>query len=93
MPRKFCDRRTEQFANGQYVPAFTGISGQAERRLQYLLNATDLQDMRSYPGWRLEALKGDRAGQHSIRINDQWRICFVWAPGEGATEIEIVDYH
>lgn len=49
--------------------------------------------MRLYPGWRLEALKGDRAGQHSIRINDQWRICFVWVPGKGATEIEIVDYH
>lgn len=93
MPSRFRDRRTEQFANGQFVAAFSGIQAQAERKLQYLLDAEDLIDMRMYPGWRLEALKGNRSGQHSIRINDQWRICFVWIPGEGATEIEIVDYH
>jgi len=90
---RFRDRRTEQFASGLFIPAFSGIHDQAQRRLRYLLDADDLIDMRLYPGWRLEALKGDRAGQHSIRINDQWRICFVWVPGKGATEIEIVDYH
>jgi proteic killer suppression protein len=54
--------------------------------------AASLQDLRQPPGNRLEALKGDRAGQHSIRINDQWRICFVWKD-DGAEEVEIVDYH
>ena len=62
------------------------------RKLTQLANAVSLDDMRSPPGNRLEALTGDRAGQHSIRINDQWRVCFVWSDGD-ATEVEIVDYH
>jgi proteic killer suppression protein len=93
MARKFRDRRTERFADGEFVSAFSGFQPQAERLLAYLLNAAELSDLRLRPGWRLEALKGDRAGEHSVRINDQWRICFVWVQGEGATEIEIVDYH
>lgn len=64
----------------------------AERRMQAIENAHVLGDLRSPPGNRLEALKGNRAGQHSIRINDQWRICFVWTHA-GAEEVEIVDYH
>jgi proteic killer suppression protein len=64
----------------------------AERRLRAIGNAAELKDLRSPPGNRLEALKGNRAGQHSIRINDQWRICFRWTEA-GAEEVEIVDYH
>lgn len=64
----------------------------AERRLRAIANAVELSDLRSPPGNRLEALKGNRAGQHSIRINDQWRICFSWTEA-GAEDVEIVDYH
>lgn len=64
----------------------------AERRMQAVDNAHELSDLRSPPGNRLEALKGDRSGQHSIRINDQWRICFFWTEA-GAEDVEIVDYH
>lgn len=64
----------------------------AERRLRALANAIELRDLRSPPGNRLELLKGDRSGQYSIRINDQWRICFLWTDA-GAEEVEIVDYH
>ena len=62
------------------------------RKLLQLQNARSLQDLRAPPGNRLEALAGDRRGQHSIRINEQWRICFVWQNGE-AWEVEVVDYH
>ncbi|WAC28552.1 type II toxin-antitoxin system RelE/ParE family toxin [Ancylobacter sp. SL191] len=65
---------------------------QAERRLRAVNAAVELEDLRSPPGNRLEALKGDRQGQHSIRINDQWRICFRWT-SRGAEDVEIVDYH
>lgn len=64
----------------------------ARRKLLYLHDAEHLQDLLAPPGNRLEALKGDRAGQYSIRVNDQWRICFEW-DGAGAKEVEIVDYH
>ena len=64
----------------------------ARRKLRYLNAASDLGDLRSPPGNRLEALAGDRRGQHSIRINDQFRVCFVWT-AEGPAEVEIVDYH
>lgn len=64
----------------------------ARRKLGYLNAAISLQDLRVPPGNRLEALKGDRQGQHSIRVNDQYRVCFVWT-AEGATDVEIVDYH
>jgi len=64
----------------------------ARRKLQYLHEATDLRDVKSPPGNRLEALKGDRKGRHSIRINDQWRICFRWSGGD-AFDVEIVDDH
>jgi proteic killer suppression protein len=74
------------------VPRFRAIERQARRRLLSLHGAASLNDLRSPPGNRLEALKGDRLGQHSIRINDQWRICFVWRDG-GAESVEIADYH
>jgi toxin HigB-1 len=64
----------------------------ARRKLLFLDAATRLEDLRVPPGNHLEALKGNRTGQHSIRINDQWRVCFVWRDGE-ARDVEIVDYH
>jgi len=88
------DRRTERFASGQRVREFSGFAGQAETRLDRLEAATSLADLAALPGNRLEALKGDRAGQFSLRINDQWRICFAWPNGSpGPVGVEIVDYH
>ena len=74
------------------MPRFQTIQRAARRKLLYLHAAERLEDLRVPPGNRLEALRGGRAGQHSIRINDRWRICFVWHSGE-ANEVEIVDYH
>jgi proteic killer suppression protein len=78
----------------QGLPAhrYTQIKSVAERKLQMLDDAVELKDLRSPPGNRLEQLVGDRIGQHSIRINDQWRICFVWG-ANGPENVEIVDYH
>lgn len=90
----FRDRRTERFASGERVREFSGFVRQAEMRLDRLETATSLRDLAALPGNRLEALKGDRQGQYSIRINDQWRICFEWPEGSpGPTNVEIVDYH
>lgn len=77
---------------GQTVKRFVGIQKQALRKLDMLHTAHVLVDLRSPPGNRLEALAGNRRGQHSIGINDQWRICFMWAD-EGPIDVEIVDYH
>ena len=71
---------------------FGGIEKQALRKLDMLHQAQDLKDLRVPPANRLEALAGDRDGQYSIRINDQWRICFIWTK-EGPANVEIVDYH
>lgn len=88
------DKRTEQFAHGEHVRAFQGFEQQAERRLAILNAAPSLNTLRALSSNRLEALRGDRAGQYSIRINQQWRICFEWADGEpGPSNVEIVDYH
>lgn len=76
----------------QNVARFRAIERVARRKLLYLNAARRLEDLRVPPGNRLEALRGDRKKQHSIRINDQWRICFVWRNGE-AFDVEIVDYH
>lgn len=84
----FNGRRTRQ-AGKVCPPALWGV---AVRKLEYLDAAVRLEDLRVPPGNRLEALAGDRKGQHSIRINDQYRICFVWTD-QGADEVEIVDYH
>jgi toxin HigB-1 len=73
------------------VKRVVNIEGPARRKLNYLDAARDLSDLRISPGNRLEAWRGDRSGQHSIRINDQWRLCFVWS-ADGPTEVEIVDY-
>lgn len=88
------DKRTAQFAQGLFVRAFQGFEDQAARRLSILNAAPSLDALRALPGNRMEALKGDRAGQYSIRINQQWCICFEWAAGAGGPEnAEIVDYH
>lgn len=88
------DKKTEQFAMGEFVKAFHGFEDQAARRLSILNAAVSLDTLRALPGNRLEALKGDRAGQYSIRINQQWRICFEWPAGQtGPSNVEIVDYH
>ena len=91
----------ESFASDETEKIFRGktstklpkdIQRTARRKLLYLDDAEDLQDLLAPPGNRLEKLKGDRAGQHSIRINDQWRICFKWSDNK-AQNVEIVDYH
>jgi len=89
----FRDKRTKELAEGNRVKAFSGFELKAELKLDQLEAATSLLDL-SLPGNRLEALKGDRQGQYSIRINDQWRICFEWPKGSpGPVNVEIVDYH
>lgn len=92
MIKSFKDRRTERLFIGTGVAAFRSIATVAIRKLDMLDSAVDLNDLRSPPGNRLERLKGDRRGQYSIRINDRWRICFVWRAGH-AHDVEIVDYH
>ncbi len=83
---------TERLFNGVRVRRWVNMETVALRKLAILHRAAGLDDLRIPPGNRLEALQGDRKGQHSIRINDQWRVCFVWANGH-ASEVEIVDYH
>jgi toxin HigB-1 len=83
---------TERLWDGKVVKRFVGIAKQAVRKLDMLDAASAINDLRSPPGNRLEALSGSRKGQHSIRVNDQWRICFVWT-AQGPKDVEIVDYH
>jgi proteic killer suppression protein len=88
------DKRTRDFAAGKRVKALYGIERAARLKLDRLEAATNLMDLLALPGNRFEALKGDRKGQYSIRINDQWRICFECPEGApGPDEAEIVDYH
>ncbi|MBT2333876.1 type II toxin-antitoxin system RelE/ParE family toxin [Variovorax paradoxus] len=86
-----CDE-TRLLFEGQRVARWVNIEAVAIRKLAMLNAAGVLLDLRVPPGNRLEALAGDRAGQHSIRVNDQWRVCFIWSEA-GPTEVEIVDYH
>ena len=87
------DRRTERFAAGEFVAAFQSFERQAAKRLSILNAAPSLRTLQALPSNRLEALKGNRVGQYSIRINSQWRICFTWPDGPGPNNVEIVDYH
>lgn len=91
MIKSFRDKDTEAIFNGEPVLKFQSIATVARRKLRSIHQARTLRDL-SLPGNRLEALKGDRSGRHSIRINDQFRVCFVWGKGD-AQEVEIVDYH
>lgn len=88
----FSDARAEQLFSGRRVARFANIERVATRKLEMLDRAHDLRDLASPPQNRLEALKGDRKGQHSIRINDQWRICFRWT-ATGPADVQIVDYY
>lgn len=91
--RSFKDKRAEAIFRGEFVKGVDGkIQQRAREKLKYLDAAATLGDLAVPPGNQLEALKGDRKGQHSIRINQQWRVCFVWKDGE-ALDAEIVDYH
>jgi proteic killer suppression protein len=88
------DKRTRSLAAGQRVKAFSGIERAARLKLDRLEAAIALKDLAALPGNRLEALKGDRQGQYSIRVNDRWRICFEWEKSApGPSNVEIVDYH
>ncbi len=88
----FADARTRRLAEGRRVAQYAGIEAVARRKLRQLQIAGRLDDLRVPPGNRLEALRGNRVGQHSIRINDQHRVCFRWTAA-GAEDVEIVDYH
>lgn len=92
MIRSFACPDTRAIFEGTRVARFANILAAAERKLTMLNAAVELRDLRSPPGNRLEALQGNRAGQYSIRINNQWRVCFVWTD-EGPMNVEIVDYH
>ncbi|MEM1376394.1 MAG: type II toxin-antitoxin system RelE/ParE family toxin [Pseudomonadota bacterium] len=93
MIRSFADKRTEEIANGRMPKRFPpDLFVRAQAMLTLLNAAHELSDLRSPPGNRLEALAGDRAVQHSIRVNRQWRICFRWTD-TGVEDVEIVDYH
>jgi len=92
MIRSFKCEYTEALSKGHRVKKFANIAKVARRKLRQLEIANQLNDLKVPPGNRLEALKGTRSGQYSIRINDQWRVCFHWNDG-GADNVEIVDYH
>ena len=92
MIRGFRDKKTESLFSGEVVKEFSGFRKVVERKLTMLDSASDLRDLLSPAGNRLEKLKRNRAGQHSIRINGQWRICSVWK-ADGPHEVEITDYH
>jgi toxin HigB-1 len=88
------DRETARFAEGDDVRRFSGFADVARKRLRILEAVTSINDLRALPSNRFEALRGDRTGQFSIRINLQWRLCFVWPAGTtGPDQVEIVDYH
>jgi len=91
MIKGFKCKKTERLFKGEHVPAFSGFSRQADKRLRILDASETLEALKALPSNRFEALSGDRQGQYSIRVNKQWRVCFEW--GEGAHEVEIVDYH
>jgi proteic killer suppression protein len=90
----FRDKRTADFGAGKEVKAFSGFRRAARSKLDRLETALSITELAALGGNRFEALRGDRKGQYSIRINDQWRICFTWAKGQrGPADVEIVDYH
>lgn len=94
MISSYKDKRTQAFIDGEFIGEFHAFEQQAWKRIEILDAATSLADLRALPSNRLEALRGGRQGQFSIRINDKWRICFEWVDGDsGPSKVEIVDYH
>ena len=94
MIQSYKDKSIERFANGEFSKEFEAFSDQLRKRLSLLDAATSLNDLRTVRSNRLEALKGNRDGQYSIRVNKQWRICFLWpADASGPGNVEVVDYH
>jgi len=91
MIKGFKCKQTEKLYKREFVKKFSGLERTALKRLRILESAESLETLRNLPSNRLEALKGNRKGQYSIRINDQWRLCFKW--DDGADDVEIVDYH
>ena len=92
--QSYRNKRTEAFARGDFIREFQGFAKQAYKRLEILDAATGLDELRQLPSDRLEALRGDRAGRFSIRISEQYRICFVWRTDQpGPEDVEIIDYH
>jgi proteic killer suppression protein len=88
------DKRTRDFAAGKRIKQFSGFERSARLKLDRLEAATSIRDLAALPGNRFETLAGNRRGQYSIRINDQWRVCFAWADGAvGPSNVEILDYH
>ena len=92
MIRTFLEKETGKVFRREFSRKFQGIAAVAKRKLDQVHAAASLSDLRAIPGNRLEALTGDRSGEHSIRVNDQWRICFVWKEPD-AFDVGIVDYH
>ena len=92
MIKSFKDKKTEQLYNGERVKKFQAFARQAEKRLRILDAADTLESLMYLPSNRFKALTGDMLGQYSLRINDQWRICFEWA-NDGPANVEITDYH
>ena len=92
MIRSFACQDTDALSHGKRIKRWVNIERAALRKLEQLQVSARLEDLRVPPGNRLEMLKGDRAGQYSIRINDQWRVCFAWRD-DAADDVEIVDYH
>lgn len=93
MIQSFCDADAKRVWDRQHVPKLPpDVIRRTQRKLAILDAAENLNDLRSPPGNRLEKLKGDRAGQHSIRVNDQWRLCFAWTDA-GPEDVELTDYH
>ncbi|MEI6721418.1 MAG: type II toxin-antitoxin system RelE/ParE family toxin [Betaproteobacteria bacterium] len=92
MIQSFRSSDTETLHQRHRISRWVNIESVARRKLDQLDAASELRDLASPPGNRLEALRGNRKGQHSIRVNDQWRVCFVWTP-QGPKDVEIVDYH
>ena len=92
MIRTFNCAHTQALFEGRSATRFVNVRAVAERKLQMLHRAVTLDDLRIPPGNRLEALVGNRRGQHSIRVNERWRVCFIWLNGD-AMQVEIVDYH
>jgi proteic killer suppression protein len=91
--RSFADKRTATLFAGRYVKGFPGdVAERAQTKLKAIDAAASLSFLKVPPGNRLEALGGDRAGQYSVRVNDRWRICFIWRDGH-AFDVEICDYH